>query len=103
VADVRVSPQATEEVLDQTAYYHRQGSPQTADRWADQTRVTFQFLAANPEIGAPWSARGRPSLAGVRTWPVDGFKNFLVFYRPVEGGIEVLHVLRGSRDLPGIV
>jgi hypothetical protein len=39
-----------------------------------------------------------PRLAGVRTWPVDGFEKFIIFYRTIEGGVEILHVIRGSRD-----
>ena len=41
----------------------------------------------------PWRNK---KLRGMRSWRVDGFENFLVFYRD-EGAIEVYGVLRGSR------
>ena len=35
---------------------------------------------------------------GLRRWRVRGFENFLIFYRPIDDGIEVLRVLHGQRD-----
>ena len=29
-------------------------------------------------------------------------KNYIIFYQPVEGGIEILRVLHGSRDIESI-
>jgi toxin ParE1/3/4 len=40
-----------------------------------------------------------PRLADLRRWPVSGFPNHLIFYQPTEGGIEVVRVLHGARDL----
>jgi toxin ParE1/3/4 len=94
-----LQPEADRDLLDQTVYYYRKGSPETADRWVEQVYASFRFLAQHPEIGAPWTKGRGPRLAGMRTWPVDGFNQFIIFYRPVEDGIEVLRVLRGTRDL----
>ena len=41
-------------------------------------------------------------LADIRSWPVTGFRNYLIFYRPVEGGILVIRVLHGARDIDAI-
>ncbi len=102
--NVLVLPEADRDLYEQAAYYHEQGTPETADRWIDQARVTFRFLAQDPGVGTAWPVpRGRHRLAGVRTWPVDGFKTFIVFYRPVADGIEILRVLRGNRDLDRIL
>jgi toxin ParE1/3/4 len=97
--EITITPEADRELDQQADFYVRQASPNTAQRWYDQVQATLQFLARNPNIGAPWLPLGRPRLSTVRAWRVDGFKDFIVFYRPVEDGIEVLHVLRGSRDL----
>jgi toxin ParE1/3/4 len=40
-----------------------------------------------------------PALTGMRSWPIRGFGNHLVFYRPTDDGIEILRVLHGARDL----
>ncbi len=98
--EVTLLPEAVRELYDQAEYYEGRGSSETAERWIDQVRATFRFLAQNPGIGTAWPVpHRRHRLAGVRTWPVDGFEKFIDFYRPIEAGIEVLHVLRGSRDL----
>ena len=44
----------------------------------------------------------RPGLTGVRSWPVKGCENYLVFYRKIPDGIEVLRVLHGARDIDRI-
>ena len=41
-------------------------------------------------------------LIGIRQWRVSGFENYLIFYRPIEDGIEVLRVLHGARDIEGL-
>jgi toxin ParE1/3/4 len=41
--------------------------------------------------------------ADLRYFPVSRFRMYLVFYRPVDGGIEVLRVLHGARDIHGIL
>jgi toxin ParE1/3/4 len=38
-------------------------------------------------------------LQGVRWFPVKGFPKVLVFYRPLNDGVEVLRVLHGAQDL----
>ena len=31
-------------------------------------------------------------------WRITGFDNYLIFYRPVEGGVEIIRVLHAKRD-----
>jgi toxin ParE1/3/4 len=50
-------------------------------------------LAEMPGLGRP-----RPEREGLRSWRV-GRTKYLIFYRPVEGGIEIVRVVHGSRDL----
>ena len=51
-----------------------------------------------PHVGREWES-GLPSLTGVRKWPVRGFRNYVVFYRPVPGGIDVLRFVHAASDL----
>ena len=37
-----------------------------------------------------------------RVWRVEGFERYLIFYRPVGSGIEVVRVLHAARDFPTI-
>ena len=55
----------------------------------------FQFLAAFPAAG-----RERNNLMrGVRSYPVG---NYVLFYRQVDDGVEILRVFHGARDIEGL-
>lgn len=63
-----------------------------ADRWVDRLDRQFQVLAMQPMMG-----RARDELApGVRSFP---FGRYVVFYLPLDGGIDVVRVLHGARDI----
>jgi toxin ParE1/3/4 len=54
---------------------------------------TCTLLSRSPLIG-----RSRDELApDLRSFPVG---NHVVFYRPTKGGIEVVRILSGARDIP---
>ena len=64
---------------------------------------TFQQLAAMPLMGSP-----RPDLAleipALRQWRIKGFTDYLIFYRPADGGgVEIIRVLHAKRNLPEIL
>jgi toxin ParE1/3/4 len=63
--------------------------------------ATLRLLLRNPELGKPRMFE-RPELSGLRSFAVRDFGQHLVFYRPMDRGIEVLRVLHGARDL-GVV
>jgi plasmid stabilization system protein ParE len=96
--EIIVRPEARQEAVDVGDYLRQTASPTTADRWADRIVDTFQFLAQNPGTGEPLNDR-RPRLAGVRVGRVEKFPRYVVVCRPFEGGIEILHVMHGARDL----
>lgn len=73
-------------------------SPRTADRFLDAAQATFAQLARNPLSAGRYFSRN-PRLAGIRVGRVRGFPKHLVFFLPVEAGIEVVRVLHGLRDL----
>lgn len=43
-----------------------------------------------------------PRLAGIRSWPVSGFNNYLLFYRATDAELQVLRVLHGARDIDAV-
>lgn len=93
-------PKALSDV-EESAVYIGQDAPEAALRFLDAVEETLRLLAENPELGP---ARGfdRSELAGLRFFPVKGFDKHLIFYRPLQHGIEVLRVLHGARDLGAI-
>jgi len=75
-------------------YIARQSqSLQIALRFLDRIDDKCSLYATQPEMGSP-----RPDLAeNVRCFPVG---DYVVFYEPHRGGIRVLLVTHGSRDIP---
>ncbi len=55
-----------------------------------------------PELGERL-ATTNPRLQHVRVWPVQKFRNFLIFYREVPEGIKVVRVLHGARNWQAIL
>ncbi len=70
-------------------------SPDRADEFLDRLEGTLQTLARNPGMGR----RREELLAGLRSFPIG---NYVVFYQEIEGGIDVIRILRGSRDIEEI-
>ena len=74
-----------------------------AERFLREAQVAFERLAHMPGLGRTWESPD-PRLDGVRVYPLPhGFRNYLVFYKPVPEGIEVMAVLHGARDLGAIL
>jgi toxin ParE1/3/4 len=58
-------------------------------------RETFAKLAKFPQMG-----QGRSDLAiSLQSFPV---KSYLIFYRTIEEGIEIVRIIHGSQDIERI-
>ena len=63
-----------------------------ADRWIDKLDEKFGILATQPLMG-----RAREELAAdLRSFP---FGRYVIFYMPVQDGIDVVRVLHSARDV----
>lgn len=86
-------PRAEADLVDIWRYI-AQDSPANADRMLDRISETLNRLAAMPFMG-----QARFDLApGLRMFPVG---SYLIFFRPIESGIEVIGVLHGKRNITG--
>lgn len=74
----------------------------SAHRFLREAEATLRRLAEFPGTGARYEADD-PLFEGLRVSPISRFKKYVVCYRPIEGGIEVLRVLHGARDVPGLI
>ena len=99
---VSVLPAADRDIDVQAEYLMREASLETALRFYDATAATFDKLARMPGMGERRES-SNPRLAGLRVWRIDGFPNHLLFYRPIEGGIEIIRVLHGARDIDAVL
>ena len=71
-------------------------------RFYDAILRDLQQLAAMPRMGARRHARN-PRLKNLRSWPVGGYRNYLIFYLALENGVDVLRVLHAARDIDRII
>ena len=66
-----------------------------ADAFVDTIDSKFHLLAGQPDIG-----RVRNDLAdGMRSFPVG---RYVIFYRVVPKGVEIVRVLHGARDVDAL-
>ena len=79
-----------------------QDNPEAATRVVESAYETFATLAGNPALGRLRKFRN-PRLKGIRSWRVAGFDNYLIVYRSVPDGIQVLHVYHGARDIESLL
>lgn len=98
---VQQRAQARRDLVEAIAYLAER-SEQAARRFRVQAEATFGRLAASPGIGTRYEPED-PAHIELRYFPITRFPKYLVFYRTVPDGIEVVRVLHGSRDLASIL
>jgi toxin ParE1/3/4 len=98
---VRKRPIVQRDLLEHFVFLGEQAGEATALRFLQAAENTFMELAAMPSMGRKEDFNN-PRLASMRRWRVSGFANYLIFYQPLSQGIEVLRVVHGMRDLPGL-
>jgi toxin ParE1/3/4 len=81
-----------EQDLDDIWFHIAQDNPDAADRTVDLLRDKCLLLASTPLMGRACDGL----LPSLRFFPVG---NYLIFYLPIEGGIEVARVLHGAQDI----
>lgn len=85
-----VSPLAQTDINEIWDYIARD-SIRNADRFIDRIEQRFGLLAANPRLGV-----ARDDLrAGLRRF---GYARYLIYYRIIRGGVEIVRVVHGARD-----
>ncbi len=89
---IQRTAQAEEDLIDIWIYI-AQDNPLAADRVLDTIEERFYALADNPLIG-----RLRPDIAPELHHSSVG--KYLILYRTVPGGIQIVRVIHGARDLP---
>jgi toxin ParE1/3/4 len=94
-------PQAIHDLDEQAAFLQRD-NVHVAIRFLEQADATCDILAAMPNMGTSYQTED-PRLVGLRFFRISGFEKHLIYYRPIERGIEVLRVLHGARDIPRVL
>jgi toxin ParE1/3/4 len=82
--------------------YLGERNPEAARRFRLAAEATFLALARMPGTGAPYEV-ANPRLRGLRSAAVRRFRNYVIFYLPVPGGIDVIRVLHAARNTKAIL
>lgn len=91
MARITRRPLAAADILDVWDHIAEDSLDQ-ADRWVDKLDEKFGILATQPLMG-----RAREELAAdLRSLP---FGRYVIFYTPVQDGIDVVRVLHSARDV----
>ncbi len=78
--------------LEEIWWYIAQDSPDNADRFLDRIQESCLALADFPKLGV-----SREELkTDLRSQPVG---NYLIFYFPLQDGIDIVRILHRSRDI----
>jgi toxin ParE1/3/4 len=77
--------------IEEIAVYITQDNPYAAIRWIDALEKKINALGDMPSIGSLRS----DIKADLRSW---AFGNYLILYREVESGVEILRILHGARQ-----
>ena len=93
---ILITPAAEDDLINIWVYIARD-NPEAADRTYQAAEKTFETLAAMPEIGTLyWTQRSR--LKGRRFFPVKQFHNYVIYYREIADGVEIVRVLHARME-----
>ncbi len=96
---IKIRPTANEDIDREAIGMAIYAGVEAGLRFYDACEQSFSLLASQPKLGVSRDF-GLSILAEMRLWKPKGFDDYLIFYRPIQDGIEVMKVIHGSRDLP---
>jgi len=79
--------------------YIRETNPEAALRFLKNIDRTVEKLALQPLKGRLRRFRGT-DLKNIRSWRVDDFENYLIFYRFAKMRLEILRIKHGAMNFP---
>lgn len=89
--------------IDECAAFIALDNPDAARRFLASAERSIKATLLFPRRGSPRPS-ARKALSGLHATTVMGFRNYLIFYRVLKsGGVRVLRVLHGARDVTTIL
>lgn len=91
MAEVKFSSFAETDIEDIFSYF-AQFSIETSRKVLKELAQKFKLLAENPKLGRMHDE----FVLNLRSFP---YKKYMIFYFPIENGVEIYRVLHGARDI----
>ena len=76
-------------------------NPAAATEVVRQLRLSCEQLSRMPQLGR--IIRKIKTIQELRMWLSPAFRNYLIFYRELPDGVEIVRVLHGARDINRIL
>lgn len=89
-----VSPEASRD-LDEISDYFAARNIETGEQFVEEFNRKCRNLINFPNMGRSY----QEIITSVRGLPLMGY---IIFYRAIDSGIEIIRVVRGERDLPSL-
>lgn len=96
--ELRILPAVEGDLRLQSQYYLDTAGQDIADRFFGSFEDAIEHILTRPGTGTPFDT-SLVRLAGLRSWPLNGFADIRLYYRLVDGCVEAVRLLHGKRDL----
>lgn len=83
--------------LKEIVAYIAYNDPAAAAKWLDDMEALFELLATQPSMGAQLRSRRYGALRQ------HSRGNYIVYFRAIKDGVEILRVLHGAGDHRGLI
>lgn len=97
LSNYQIRPEAKRDLEAHAKHLTVEAGDDLAMRFLDSARDSFLALGDTPYMGARVGSRN-PAFAELRKWRVASFASYLIFYLPVDGGVDIIRVLHGAQD-----
>ena len=98
---IKKTPRAEEDLIEIWVYL-AEDNIVAADRVYNAIEETLRILVSSARMGTMYVSEN-PQLSGIRIFPVNHYQKYLIFYRPIRNGIEVIRVLHSARDIENVL
>ncbi|MFQ5665680.1 MAG: type II toxin-antitoxin system RelE/ParE family toxin [Candidatus Binatia bacterium] len=92
---------AEPDLADQVEYIAAEHPP-AARRYLLAVERAFERLLEMREMGVQRAFENK-KLAGLRVWPVPGFRNSLIFYRVTRRSVQIVRIFHRAQDVPQLL
>ena len=94
-----IRPQFHRDVAEEVEYLATKAGPETARLWSEAVYQTVRTLAEHPQLGR---VRADLQPERIRSWRVEQYRRWLVFYAVKDNAVVFLRVRYGMMDLPAL-